>query len=86
MTTLEAIINELAVAPESLLLEVANFIKSAKVDTAVVSDRLPRAPGLHQGKVWMSDDFNDSLPDEFWLGEMDSMIYRCTIKIHSIGY
>jgi hypothetical protein len=68
MTTLEIIIHELSTAPESLLLEVADFIKSAKVDAAV-SDRLPRTPGLHQGKVWMSDDFNDSLPDEFWLGE-----------------
>ena len=76
MTTLEIIIHELSTAPESLLLEVADFIKSAKVDAAVSGsgaslkeNRLPRTPGLHQGKVWMSDDFNDSLPDEFWLGE-----------------
>ncbi|HEX4951650.1 MAG TPA: DUF2281 domain-containing protein [Blastocatellia bacterium] len=25
-----------------------------------------RIPGLQQGKVWMSDDFDDELPDEFW--------------------
>lgn len=25
-----------------------------------------RIPGLQQGKVWMSDDFTDELPDEFW--------------------
>jgi hypothetical protein len=68
MTTLKIIIHALSTAPESLLLEVADFIESAKVD-AVVFDRLPRTPGLHQGKVWMSDDFNDSLPDKFWLGE-----------------
>lgn len=31
----------------------------------------PRVIGLHAhlGKAWMSDDFNDELPDEFWLGE-----------------
>ncbi|MDZ8051597.1 MAG: DUF2281 domain-containing protein [Aulosira sp. ZfuVER01] len=35
----------------------------------------PQAPpdkrvlGLNQGEIWMSDDFNDPLPDEFWLGE-----------------
>ena len=31
----------------------------------------PRVLGLHAhlGKVWMSDDFNDELPDEFWLGK-----------------
>lgn len=31
----------------------------------------PRVLGLHAntGPFWMSDDFNDPLPDEFWLGE-----------------
>jgi hypothetical protein len=28
-----------------------------------------RTPGLHQGQIWMSNDFNDPLPDEFWLGD-----------------
>ncbi|MEH2376357.1 type II toxin-antitoxin system VapB family antitoxin [Nostoc sp.] len=28
-----------------------------------------RVLGLNQGKIWISDDFNDPLPDEFWLGE-----------------
>lgn len=28
-----------------------------------------RVLGLNQGEVCMSDDFNDPLPDEFWLGE-----------------
>ncbi|KAF3888117.1 MULTISPECIES: type II toxin-antitoxin system VapB family antitoxin [Nostocales] len=28
-----------------------------------------RVLGLNQGEIWMSDDFNDPLPDEFWLGE-----------------
>lgn len=27
--------------------------------------------GLHRGMVWMAEDFNDPLPDEFWLGEED---------------
>lgn len=27
-----------------------------------------RIAGLHQGAIWTSDDFNDSLPDDFWLG------------------
>jgi hypothetical protein len=25
--------------------------------------------GAKYGKTWMSDDFNDELPDEFWFGE-----------------
>lgn len=27
-----------------------------------------RTPGLFSG-FWMSEDFNDELPDSFWLGE-----------------
>ena len=29
----------------------------------------PRVPGLHEGQVWIADDFDDPLPDSFWLGE-----------------
>ena len=25
--------------------------------------------GLHRGQIWLSEDFDDPLPDEFWLGE-----------------
>lgn len=28
-----------------------------------------RTPGLHAGTTWVSDDFDDPLPDSFWLGE-----------------
>lgn len=28
-----------------------------------------RTPGLHQGAIQMSDDFDEPLPDSFWLGE-----------------
>ncbi len=29
----------------------------------------PRVLGLHPGAIWTSEDFDDPLPDEFWLGE-----------------
>ncbi len=29
----------------------------------------PRVLGLHQGRGWIAEDFNDSLPDEFWTGK-----------------
>ncbi len=31
---------------------------------------MSRIPGLHseKGTAWMSDDFDEPLPDEFWLG------------------
>ena len=28
-----------------------------------------RVLGLNQGEIWMSEDFNEPLPDEFWMGE-----------------
>ena len=29
----------------------------------------PRVMDLHKGQVWMSEDFDEPLPDEFWLGK-----------------
>jgi prevent-host-death family protein len=29
----------------------------------------PRVPGLHPGAMEMAPDFNDPLPDDFWLGK-----------------
>jgi hypothetical protein len=28
----------------------------------------PRVPGLHAGAAWISEDFDDPLPDDFWAG------------------
>ena len=30
----------------------------------------PRVMGLFEGQGWISDDFNDELPDEFWGGRV----------------
>jgi prevent-host-death family protein len=27
-----------------------------------------RVPGLHPGAFWISEDFDEPLPDEFWTG------------------
>jgi hypothetical protein len=29
----------------------------------------PRVAGLNRGQIWVSEDFDAPLPDEFWLGE-----------------
>jgi antitoxin (DNA-binding transcriptional repressor) of toxin-antitoxin stability system len=31
-----------------------------------------RLLGLHAGKIWISPDFSEPLPDSFWLGENHS--------------
>ncbi|MEA5499436.1 hypothetical protein VB834_22570 [Limnoraphis robusta Tam1] len=48
--------------PEPLLIEVLNFIQSAKNDRLLVSESsTPRIPNLHQGEIGIGDDFNDPL-------------------------
>ena len=32
----------------------------------VAGELPPRIAGLHEGQGWISDDFNEPLPDEFW--------------------
>jgi antitoxin (DNA-binding transcriptional repressor) of toxin-antitoxin stability system len=34
----------------------------------IESENRPRIAGLHEGQSWVSEDFNDPLPDEFWAG------------------
>jgi hypothetical protein len=71
VVTIETIIRELDSAPEPLLVAVLDFIQSTKAKTNQESTRnnTPRIPGLHHGEIWMSEDFNEPLPDDFWLGE-----------------
>ena len=35
----------------------------------VIAQNRPNIAGLNRGAMRMRDDFNDPLPDEFWLGE-----------------
>lgn len=28
-----------------------------------------RVPGLHKGEIWISDDFDEPLPELFWTGD-----------------
>jgi hypothetical protein len=70
MTIKEEIVSELTSAPEKLLVEVLSFIRNTKsksIQSSKPTD-FHRVAGLHEGQIWISDDFNDPLPDEFWLG------------------
>ena len=29
-----------------------------------------RIPGLNRGELWISDDFDEPLPEEFWTGSL----------------
>lgn len=35
-----------------------------------LAENTHRVAGLQKGKVWISEDFDDELPDEFWGGRV----------------
>lgn len=45
----------------------ANIKVSAEPEPTVPMEQ--RVLGLGVGDIWMSDDFDEPLPDEFWFGE-----------------
>jgi Protein of unknown function (DUF2281) len=73
MSTIESIVQELEKIPEPMQLSVLAFIHS--LDASAIpenhhpSELPPRTLGLNRGAMKMSDDFDEPLPDEFWLGE-----------------
>ncbi len=70
MNTKELIVSELESTSEDLLSEVLQFVKSIKRQhpRSISTTARQRIPNLEQGKIIMSDDFNEPLPDAFWLG------------------
>ena len=44
------------------------LLESLSVESQSAKLTHPRQPGLFSG-IWMSEDFNDELPDSFWFGE-----------------
>uniref|UniRef100_UPI00286EA6BF hypothetical protein n=1 Tax=Chamaesiphon sp. VAR_69_metabat_338 TaxID=2964704 RepID=UPI00286EA6BF len=73
VNTKELIVSELESTSEELLSEVLEFVKSIKRQQpiSIANTARQRIPNLEQGKIVMSDDFNEPLPDAFWLGVED---------------
>lgn len=42
---------------------------SARLIPIKKTEQKERVLGLREGQVWTSDDFDEELPDSFWLGE-----------------
>jgi hypothetical protein len=70
VNTKELIVSELESTSEDLLSEVLEFVKSIKrqQSISISTTARQRIPNLEQGKIIMSDDFNEPLSDSFWLG------------------
>ncbi|BCL34107.1 DUF2281 domain-containing protein [Nostoc sp. MS1] len=71
--TKSELIAKLQTLPPEKLQQVLDFVEflAQKYTQTQETEQTPkkRVLGLNQGEIWMSDDFNDPLPDEFWLGE-----------------
>lgn len=67
----ESILEELKNLPPEQQQQILDFVQfiAEKYHKSQLSQNQPskkRIAGLHKGKIWMSDDFNDPLPDRFW--------------------
>jgi len=41
----------------------------ARLETVAPPSKKKRVAGLNRGTIWTSEDFDEPLPDEFWLGK-----------------
>jgi hypothetical protein len=80
MSNKEIVMEMLRKLPDEATLEeiskaIAALVAERRGETASVSgpaassEKGKRIPGLHPGSIWISEDFDDPLPDEFWCRE-----------------
>lgn len=67
----DKIITKLQTIPLEQQKQILDYIDSIVKESSLTSEKSQSSPkkrvlGLHQGKIWISDDFNDPLPDDFW--------------------
>ncbi len=41
----------------------------ARLESVMPPKKKKRIAGLNRGMIWTSEDFDEPLPDEFWLGK-----------------
>ena len=67
---LNEIFEELPVETLAEVVDFAEFLREKKrCQQSEETKPKERFAGLNKGEIWMSEDFNDELPEEFWLGE-----------------
>ena len=77
MTIKQIIQSKIDLLPEQKQAEVLDFLDFLIASQTKINDqegsnfqpKRQRVLDLNKGEIWMSDDFNAPLPDEFWLGE-----------------
>jgi hypothetical protein len=61
--------HDLPLDKQQSILDFSLFIKSIAANPIQNTKPLKRQAGLGKGSTWMSEDFDEPLPDSFWLGE-----------------
>jgi hypothetical protein len=66
----QAKMRSLSLAQQQTVVDFIDFLATKQFVVSRDEEKLKqqRVPDLDQSKYRMSDDFNDPLPDEFWLG------------------
>jgi hypothetical protein len=59
----------IAQLPNDLQKQVYDFANRWVAKEKQTFSKKTRVAGLHAGQMTVQDDFDDPLPDEFWLGE-----------------
>ncbi|MGD1912346.1 MAG: DUF2281 domain-containing protein [Rivularia sp. (in: cyanobacteria)] len=69
--TLIAKLQSLSPEQQQTLLDFAEFLVQRHTQPQPIQTQpaQQRVPDLNRGEIWMSEDFNEPLPDEFWMGE-----------------
>ena len=68
----ETLWQEINALPEpqlKTLWDFVQFLQYTAQQTSPAPSVTQRIPGLDAGTTWLSDDFDDPLPDSFWLGD-----------------
>jgi hypothetical protein len=67
----QAKMRSLSLAQQQTVVDFIDFLATKQFMVSRDEEKLQqqRIPDLDRGKYRMSDDFNDPLPDEFWLGD-----------------
>ena len=66
-SNLHTLIDQLPTELQQQVYDFATFLLEKKGQQPPRTE--PRVAGLHEGQAVISDDFDEPLPDEFWLGK-----------------
>lgn len=70
MSNLTSVIEQIKQLTDAERQQLVDYLQSEQAKSEPPKPK-KRVIGLHEhlGKGWMADDFDDELPDSFWLGE-----------------